>query len=310
MTAVTTDAVNGTASLDKLAALRQPFDSKYIGKLPRVTCKECSNPKLRCPKEDGEHKRRRCDGSGRQDKTACFAFVSPAHIHIDFVGHAHVTDRLLSVDPYWTWEPMSFTPEGSPAIGTSANDKDAVMWIRLTVAGVTRPGVGSCPKDDDEVEKQLIGDALKNAAMRFGVALDLWAKSELESSAHEAPKPEKPTRMAEPKTADGLSPQAKAIQKQATAAGMPEDVLASILEDVTGKPDLAAIERTHAAQISQQIVAWINAQKPKRDITDLPLAPEQPETPSYPTHDTADAGRTCDGCQQPITPTGGCGCPF
>ena len=30
-----------------------------------------------------------------------------------------------------------------------------------------------------ELEKQLISDAIRNAAMRFGVALDLWAKEDL-----------------------------------------------------------------------------------------------------------------------------------
>lgn len=189
-----------TKPADALAKLREPFAPEHVGKLPRVTCKECSNPKARCPKEDGEHRRRKCDG--------CKAFVSPAHIHIDFVGHALVTDRLLSVDPEWAWEPMALAADGSPAIGRSVNGRDAVMWVRLTVAGVTRPGVGSAPLDSHETEKQLIGDALRNAAMRFGVALDLWAKSELESAgAHDDP-PEAPHGTARPAAgaAQGGSP--------------------------------------------------------------------------------------------------------
>ena len=53
------------------------------------------------------------------------------------------------------------------------------MWIRLTVCGVTRLGVGTCNAEAFDVEKQLVGDAIRNAAMRYGVALDMWSKEEL-----------------------------------------------------------------------------------------------------------------------------------
>jgi hypothetical protein len=99
---------------------------------------------------------------------------------LDYVGHAAVTDRLLSVDPMWSWEPMAVTPEGLPAI--RKGDKVWNLWIRLTVCGKTVLGVGTCLLGKEEPEKELIGDALRNAAMRLGVALDLWSKSELESA--------------------------------------------------------------------------------------------------------------------------------
>lgn len=92
-------------------------------------------------------------------------------VQLDYVGHAAVTDRLLSVDPEWNWEPMGTTPEGLPAL-----DRDGNLWIRLTIHGHTRLGVG-----DGRSMKEKIGDALRNGAMRFGVALDLWSKDELES---------------------------------------------------------------------------------------------------------------------------------
>ncbi len=56
-------------------------------------------------------------------------------------------------------------------------DKAGNLWIKLTVCGVTRPGVG-----DGKTAKELIGDAIRNAAMRFGVALDLWAKEDLQAN--------------------------------------------------------------------------------------------------------------------------------
>lgn len=93
---------------------------------------------------------------------------------LDYVGHAAVTDRLLTVDPEWVWEPVAWDADGTPLIRYGA--KEATLWIRLTICGVTRLGVGSVAVSAFEVEKQLIGDALRNAAMRFGVALDLWSK--------------------------------------------------------------------------------------------------------------------------------------
>ncbi len=85
-----------------------------------------------------------------------------------------VTDRLLEVDPEWSWEPLAFDADGTPLV--RYRDGDAVLWIRLTIAGMTRLGVGIVQATAFELEKQLISDALRNGAMRFGVALDLWSK--------------------------------------------------------------------------------------------------------------------------------------
>jgi hypothetical protein len=74
-----------------------------------------------------------------------------------------------------SWEPLAFGPDGLPAV-----DKDGGMWIKLTVCGVTRYGYGDAQgKSSGNAVKERIGDALRNAAMRFGAALDLWHKGEL-----------------------------------------------------------------------------------------------------------------------------------
>lgn len=99
---------------------------------------------------------------------------------LSYVGHAAVTDRLLAVDADWTWEPVAFATTGAPL--WTIDSGNAVMWIRLTVAGVTRLGVGICKDNAVELEKQLISDALRNAAMRFGVGLDLWSKEDLSAT--------------------------------------------------------------------------------------------------------------------------------
>lgn len=104
-----------------------------------------------------------------------------AGIELDYVGHAAVTDRLLQVDPEWSWEPVAWAENGTPLI--SLHDTNAVLWIRLTVCGVTRLGVGIVAAKAFELQKQLISDALRNGAMRFGVALDLWSKEGLHAEA-------------------------------------------------------------------------------------------------------------------------------
>ena len=94
---------------------------------------------------------------------------------LDYVGHAATTDRLLEVDPTWTWEPLALDPNGLPAF-----DSNGGLWVRMTVCGVTRLGDGdSAGKKGPNAVKEAIGDAIRNAAMRFGVALDLWAKEDL-----------------------------------------------------------------------------------------------------------------------------------
>lgn len=95
---------------------------------------------------------------------------------LDYMGHADVTDALLAHDPLWNWEPLAMDDNGLPRFYT----KDGVpvgLWIRLTVHGHTRLGFGSCLPGASEPVKELIGDALRNAAMRFGVGLALWSKA-------------------------------------------------------------------------------------------------------------------------------------
>ena len=93
-------------------------------------------------------------------------------LQLDYVSHAWVTDRLLQVDPAWTWEPVAFDADGLPKF-----DSNGGLWIKLTVCGVTRYGYGE-PQGRDKFDacKGAIGNAIRVAALRFGVALDLWAK--------------------------------------------------------------------------------------------------------------------------------------
>lgn len=162
-----------TGDREALLTLLDPFKGKQVGKLPRVTCGDCSDKRRNCEK----HRKVRCD--------TCKAYVSEKHIHLDYVGHAEVTRRLLEVDPAWQWEPVAVDENGLPLLDHDDRDNPVGMWIKLTVLGVTRLGYGSVPPGQPDAVKVLIGDALRNAALRFGVALDMWAKNDRSDPAAE-----------------------------------------------------------------------------------------------------------------------------
>jgi hypothetical protein len=96
---------------------------------------------------------------------------------LDFVGHADITRILLEIDPTWRWVPIAWD-NGRPAI--HVENGIATMWGELTVLGQARLGVGSVRADKQELDKELVGDFLRNAAMRFGICLSLWTKQEWE----------------------------------------------------------------------------------------------------------------------------------
>lgn len=142
----------------KTVTMRQEFPASQISKLPKPT--KAQTEEVRNNYKAGI----RCD--------ICGAWHHPKVVHLDYVGHAALTNRLLDVDPAWSWEPVALDGSGLPAI-----DKDGGLWIRLTVLGVTRLGYGDAQgKTGGDAMKERIGDALRNAAMRFGAALDLWHK--------------------------------------------------------------------------------------------------------------------------------------
>lgn len=152
-----------------LALLRKPFPANQISKLPKPTKRQTDE--VRNDYKNGI----RCE--------ICGGWHHPKVVHLDYVGHAALTDRLLDCDPEWNWEPIAYTDAGTPAI-----DSNGGMWIKLTVCGVTRLGYGHPDgKSGGDAIKEVIGDALRNAAMRFGAALDLWHKGDLHGNSEEEP---------------------------------------------------------------------------------------------------------------------------
>lgn len=144
-------AANKKTGLD---LLREPFPENQISWLPKPYRKDSEK------------------GNCRE----CGGYHGLPAMHLPYVGHAALTDRLLDADPAWCWEPLSVGADGLPVLDSAGG-----LWIKLTVCGVTRLGYGDAPGKGNggDAMKERIGDALRNAAMRFGAALELWHKGDL-----------------------------------------------------------------------------------------------------------------------------------
>lgn len=159
MTDVKTEAEKTDEPKPKLTGLellRAPFEARHFSLLPKPFKKDA--PKSEC--------------------NICGGYHGQPAAHLEYVGHAALTDRLLESDINWHWEPLAFDADGLPKF-----DKSGGLWINLTVAGQTRLGYGHAAesqyKEIGAREKEVIGDALRNAGMRFGAALELWHKGDL-----------------------------------------------------------------------------------------------------------------------------------
>jgi len=101
-------------------------------------------------------------------------------LELDYVDHATVTRMLIDIDPYWEWEPMGLTEHGTPYLECDESGNPRAMWVLMTVCGRTIPAVGTIErpgaKGYGDTLKELIGDAIRNGALRFGICGGLWAR--------------------------------------------------------------------------------------------------------------------------------------
>jgi hypothetical protein len=98
---------------------------------------------------------------------------------LDFVGHAAVTDRLNKIAPGWSYS-IDERWDGLSVEYVKGNEVQVpTFWVRgtMTIGGVSRAEVG-----DGKDAKEAIGNFIRRGAMRFGVAIDLWSREELESA--------------------------------------------------------------------------------------------------------------------------------
>lgn len=153
-------------------------------------------------------------GRYAQPDPATLATLPKGGANLSYMGHAEVTLALIDVDPLWEWEPVTFDEvTGAPKVENCG--KWYVMWGYLTVCGHRRLCVGTCEAHKAEYQKELLGDALRNGAMRFGIGTKLWSKAH----ASPAPRAKAPApRPSEPvPDSNGITP--KQLQAMVIAMG-------------------------------------------------------------------------------------------
>lgn len=258
--------------------LREPFKPEYVGKKPQPWCRAClGSPDRVC----GQHRKTWCPH--------CKHNITEAHVDLDYVGHADVTDRLLEVDPYWDWEPAyhDVNPEiltaaiatGNPEIvrqvidnAPPLIDKNGGMWMILRLHDddgrpVPRLGYGDAgTKSGPNAMKERIGDGIRNGAMRFGVALDQWSRSERDqgSQPEGSGRQITPAQSAQPAQQAGEPParqqQEEAGQQEAQQGAAPQDP-----DDEAGEPSPSG----NAVAIALAKLALQIAAKPDGTLLDL-----------------------------------------
>lgn len=134
--------------------------------------------------------------------------------HLEYVGHAALTKRLLDTDIGWEWNPLALDAKGLPLF-----DEKGGLWIKLTVCGMTRLGYGQAV-DNQYAEigsrtKELIGDAMRNAGMRFGMALELWHKGDFEDETIQQTSQGKKDAIQMPKAKEKAEPVENGVAPQA-----------------------------------------------------------------------------------------------
>lgn len=144
------------------------------------------------PKEgDEERLRSGCEKYWTPDPSLVSKIQRSSGLSLDYVDHATVTRMLIDIDPFWKWEPMGTDLNGSPIIDCDDNGNPRAIWIRMTVAGRTIPAVGTIErpgaKGYGDTLKELIGDAIRNGALRFGVCGSLWARGKWDEPTSVAP---------------------------------------------------------------------------------------------------------------------------
>lgn len=220
-----------TAQQTALAKLREPFEPHQISLLPKQMRRD-DRERFPCRADSPDFRKASADGR------ECGGFHARS-IHLDYVGHAALTDRLLEADPLWFWEPMARTEQGLPLF-----DKDGGLWIRLCVAGMSRLGYGdSQGKTGPNATKEAIGDALRNAGMRFGAALDLWHKGDLHDASEAQGRPE------------NAPPAAAARQESPVGQNQAREIAGSAPSAEHAQQALAYAQHAHGADSSEAVMA-------------------------------------------------------
>ena len=247
----------------KWTALMAPFKDDEIELLPKFTGKMVDG---KVPQDA----KRQCAECGGYHGFPC--------VHLSYVGHAGLTMRLNEVcgAAGWDWEPMGITDLGTPVMA------DGGMWIRMNILGVTKIGFGDAQgKTGPNATKEMIGDALRNAAMRFGIGTYLWGKSDKAKAElvrqgvdDESPAsaPTHGSSGTEPTAAkpEGLASkkQVSAVFGKAKALGWDNDALFAYIAEKAGK-------EVHPEQLTAKSArALLDALQKLLDESEVPAKPD------------------------------------
>jgi hypothetical protein len=128
--------------------------------------------------------------------------VNKKGTNLDYISHATVTRRLLEVDPNYTLKVAENPLTGEQRIiHDPLTGIPTTMCVELTIHGTTFQGYGSYTPSmkqvdlnamiengekwsyqrDPDAYKKMFSDGLSTAAMRAGIALQLWDKTEINS---------------------------------------------------------------------------------------------------------------------------------
>ncbi|GAA3155463.1 hypothetical protein GCM10010449_85000 [Streptomyces rectiviolaceus] len=261
--------------MEALHKLREAFKPEEIRHLPRVWCGQCKSAgRDGCPR----HPVSKCGKCKQQ-------MPNGGHIDLAYVGHAEATNRLLNVDPFWDWEPLTVDERGLPQV-----DGYRGLWIRLTVCGMSRLGYGHAgDKTGGDAVKEIIGDAIRNAGMRFGMALDLWTSSDLEKIESGDASPERDGRE-QPST------------PAAARAGQPTPGATS--DDKTGVLDRLYLQAVDG-RTSPLVLTQVRGNAAKEGVLEYDVEGPPPERKRMPFRQLLDALETAVKQQQKAAQSGG-----
>src|SRR5207248_6439035 len=130
---------------------------------------------------------------------------------VDYIEWHTVADLLDQITPLWAHAVRSITPIGDLVAVTAA----------ITINGITREGIGTGPSDSEMGIKKAEHDALKRAAVKFGIARELYRRE-----------------------AEGEEPPAEIVSHPP----QPRDPLAKTLADLITPKQLVAIRAIAHAQ--------------------------------------------------------------
>ena len=180
-------------------------------------------------------------------------------INLAYVSHADITKILIEIDPNWNWLPVAWD-NGRPAI--HVENGTATMWATLTLLGKSLLGVGSVRADKQDLDKELIGDFLRNASMRFGIALSLWSKQDWSDNTTIV-------RTSEVKRSIQNHPASQLDEREITPAEVAEIFGGAVVTEAVITPIKAA---TSAATISDKqkgLISKLAKEKVDGDVTPI-----------------------------------------